>query len=323
MKRELLRCFRRKTTYVVLYLEIIIFVALVVYSSKTIVNKNNIGNYLGKYDSKEELEKLYNEEKQSFDDNRDDYLLLGLDLQPIYDRFEVYMYMLNHYEDYRNVALYSEAEPYATKDSLGTMFTYEDYTSIILLVFSAFLAAYIFSADFTGKRHVFLYVGRNRLKIVWEKFLSFLIIILINFMILFLIGAFFNYISSTHIKKVLVMTATGVKEIPFWLSYILDNIGMLVLVIIYSLAFYSIAVLTKNEIATGIGSLIYFAVIQFANYLIVRNMLDASPLGSNPLYYVFSDNGNLSTWLLVAGIELIVISFLAFIGCLKFKSSRL
>lgn len=317
MKREFRKFFGRRSTVVFFYLLILSFCGLAVYLTTQVHRTNDLSDYLGEYNNPTELRALYDEERALLEENRASYEALGLDVQPLLDRQTVFAYVTENYIEASEAIVYSETAAMDGRDSLSVLFSLSSFLLPLLLLSAAVLTSMFFTADFSGNRHRFLYAGRNRFRIVLQKFGAYFTVICGLWGGMQLLSGAYNFLFSKHLSEVLIVSGGSVKALSMagvWLLHVLCN---LLLLLPLFLGFFLLGVLVRNEAAAGILQLLLFGLIFGTAYISEKAPLCL--LGGNALdCYAYSD-APMSQWLLAYTAEL---AFVLLLGIAAFVCLR-
>lgn len=318
MRREFRRFFADRIIVAFGYLIFIMFIILVVRMSKQNMPTNDISGYLGDYDSKEELIDLYEDLKNSVDINKKDYLELGLDMSPIYDRLSVFEYMIMNYHNSQDAVLYSNSYPNESNDAFTVMLTINNYILLLMLLSFAFLSIYFISTDFSNKRHLFLYAGKNRINYLKEKVFSYFLVSVVLYVLFQLLNLLITSVYAIPVKTVIMIVNGKVYGISFIKMWILDSLGIALQLYPYHIAFLVISVLTKNDIIAGISDAAFFFGIRFLcqgseGHSIIKLF------GTSPIYTIAFGDGTFFEWLSAFAIMLVVLVIVCFVSIVMFK----
>lgn len=321
MKREIRKFFSRTSTVVFFYLLILSFCGLTVYLTTQVKQANDLSGYLGKYNSKAELQELYEKEQALLEENISEYKKWGLDIQPIYDRHAVFAYVLGHDMEASEGTVYSDTFLNESRDSLCVLLSMNNYLLPIMLVTAAFLSAAFFTADFSGKRHRFLYAGRNRLQILKRKFLTYFAFAVSIWIGLQVLAGLYNLIFSEHISKVLIVSGGAVRCLPMVSVWLVQIAGGFLQLLPFIIAFFFLGVLVRNETVAGILDIFFFLLIFGTAY--VSEKAPFCLLGGNALdCYAYGD-APISQWWLAYAAELVFVLLLGIAALYRFRKADL
>lgn len=322
MRREIRKFFCRKSTIVFFYITIISFCVLTVHRTNQVTRTNDLSFYLNDYNNKEQLIKGYEELKTSFEEeNKAEYEAMGLELQPIYDRLAVFEYVIEHYMESSEGVLYSETYADTSRDSLCVMMTMNESIYVIMLLVMAFFSIVVFSADFTEKRHRFLYAGQRRMSILGAKFITYLFLSALVYVGLQVLGGVYTFIFSEHIKKVLFVSNGRVVGVPVLVVWLLEIGSLFVCLLPYMLAFFFFGVMVRNETIAGILDALFFVTIRMIATSAERAPL--SVLGNQPLYSIAFGDATALEWGTAYGFLLGVIWLLTLVSIGVFRRANL
>ena len=321
MKRELKKFFSRKSTYIALLLAIASFCMYSIWLTKQTKSAYDISNYLGEYSSKDELEKYYQEDLTSFNENKEEYIEYGFDLEPIYEVHALYEYLLDNYMEYDEASLLKFAALYESRDSLCVMLSLYNGAVIIMFVLMAFLSMAFFSNDFFEKKHRFIYAGKDRIKIMTSKFKAYMLIVVACWIVFGLLGALFNVVFSEHIPNVIMEINGNIFSMPIFMFGLVEFISYFIQLLPFVIAFYFIAVLVRNDITAGILDVILFVLV----YIVTRlsSSIYLNIMGVAPFYNLGMEFSTVGEWLISYGIEVGFISIISIIAINVFKKADL
>lgn len=321
MKREFRKFFCRKSTVVFFYLLILTFCGLTIYLTTQVHRVNDLSIYLGKYENPAEFRALYNEELTLFEANKAAYEELGLDLQPILERQAVFAYVADNYIEASQGVVYSETAANDSRDSLSILFSLDNFLLPLMLLAAAFLVMVFFTADFTGKRHRFIYAGKNRFRIVKKKFGAYFIMICGVWSAMQLLSAMYNFLFSRHISEVLIVSEGSVKGLSIVWVWLLHGVCGFQQLLPLFLGFFFLGVLVRNETVAGILDIFFFLLIFGTAY--VSEKAPFCLLGGNALdCYAYGD-APISQWWLAYAAELVFVLLLGIAALYRFRKADL
>lgn len=257
MIREYKRILHRKTTIYFVYAVIAIFCGLTIRLITTAKDSKSLSDYIGYYNTYEKLYEYYNLTKESINE-----VYNGMDESLIEEKIEnndrinkrliVFEYLLKNYVNSEDAVIYSEGYPFVSKDIVSINFSYSEYITYMMILISIFLVVYILTGDFTGERHRMLYTGYNRMKILREKFVTYITLNIIVMLILEILGGIFASIFADKVKVILLTINGKVYGIKPCIMWILETISLLFQLLPYFVLFFSIGVFLKNDLLTPI-----------------------------------------------------------------------
>lgn len=321
MKREFRKFFNRRSTVVFFYLLILSFCGLAIYLTTQVHRTNDLSGYLGEYNNPAQLQALYDEERALLEENRADYEALGLDVQPLLDRQAVFAYVTENYIEASEAVVYSETAAMDSRDSLSILFSLNSFLLPLLLLSAAVLSAVFFTADFSGKRHRFLYAGRDRFRIMLQKFGAYFTVICGLWGGMQVLSAVYNFLFSKHLSKVLILSEGNVKCLSMAGVWLLHGLCDLVLLLPFFLGFFFLGVLVRNEATAGILDILLFGLIFGTAYISEEGPLCL--LGGNALDCYGYAAAPMSQWGLVYAAELAFVLLLAGAAFVGFRKADL
>ena len=321
MKRELIKFFSRKSTYVAILLAIVSFCFYSIWLTQQAKSAYDISSYLGNYANREELQQKYQNELDSFDDYKAEYEEYGFDLEPIYDVHAIYEYLLDNYMESDEATVLKYSCLYESRDSLCVMLSLNNGAVIIMFVLMAFLSMAFFSNDFFEKKHRFLYAGKNRMKIMASKFKAYMLVVVAFWIVFSMLGAIFCYVFSEHIPNVLMEINGNVFSMPIFLFGMVEFVSCFVQLLPFGIAFYFIGVWVRNDVAAGIIDVILFVFV----YIVTRlfSPIYMNIMGVAPFYNIGMEFSTVGEWLISYGIEVGVISLISIVAINVFKKADL
>ena len=321
MKRELIKFFSRKSTYIAILLAIVSFCFYSIWLTKQAKSAYDISSYLGDYANIEELQQKYQNELDSFEENKAEYEEYGFDLEPIYDVHAIYEYLIDNYMESDEASLLKFASLYESRDSLCVMLSLYNGAVIIMFVLIAFLSMTFFSNDFFEKKHRFIYAGKNRMKIMASKFKAYMLVVVACWIIFGVLGAIFNYVFSEHIPNVLMEINGNVFSMPIFLFGLVEFASYFIQLIPFAIAFYFIAVLVRNDVGAGILDVILFLFV----YIVTRlfSPVYMTIMGVAPFYNLGMEFSTVGEWLLSYGIEVGLVLLITVVSINVFKKADL
>lgn len=321
MKRELIKFFSRKSTYIAILLAIVSFCFYSIWLTKQAKSAYDISSYLGDYANIEELQQKYQNELDSFDEYKAEYEEYGFDLEPIYDVHAIYEYLLDNYMESDEASLLKFACLYESRDSLCVMLSLNNGAVIIMFVLMAFLSMAFFSNDFFEKKHRLIYAGKNRMKIMTSKFKAYMFVVVAFWIIFGALGAIFNYVFSEHIPNVLMEINGNVFSMPIFLFGLVEFASYFIQLLPFAIAFYFIAVLVRNDVGAGILDVILFVFV----YIVTRlfSPVYMTIMGVAPFYNLGMEFSTVSEWLMSYGIEVGLVLLITVVSINVFKKADL
>ena len=303
-----------------LVLEALVFCGLALYGFSRMDERNDLSTYLCSYSSVEELTEARDELAASYEKCKTEYLELCLDTEVIEERLRVFDYVISHYMESSEAVLYSQTSALSTKDGLGAGLTMLFVVALIMIFAGAVFAVFLFAGDFSGKRYVLLYCGRNRLKLAGEKFRTFLLLLAGNYLVLALVSAVYIRIAAVPVRYVLIFSNGDVRRLPFAAVYGFTLLGQLLQLLPYWVIAFLTAVLSRNEFVTLAAGLILIKVPEMLEEFFE---LEQPIFIQTPLDYVASEMGTLSQWACHYALEWAVIGVIGVLILLRFRRVRL
>lgn len=325
MKFELKKMLLRSNTLIFVYCIILFFIGTLIYGTLQMKSASDLGEYLGAYNTQEELVKLAEENQASFEENKEDYENLGFDLEPLYERIKVFDYAIANHITQKSAVLFSLSLPFETKDSVGMMLTVNVIILICMLLSSSYLSVTMIDTDFSGKQSRFLYSANSRMGILKDKIKAFLLSACVIYLVLQLAGAILGRIFSTQINTVLFLVDGKVYGISYWIAELYEMLGGLVQLLPIVLLFFAFSVVTRQEEIAVILDIACFLLI-----FVVISDLGAeqenailSSVGCNPFYQVAYGLSSVSEWMIAYAVEMALAVVLNVLGVLIFRKSKI
>ena len=318
--REFKKIFARKITYIALFLAVAtLCVTSIIYTQKS-SGSNNIGVYLGEYNNRDELLKNYETELKSFEESKENFREYGLDLQPIYNWHAVYEYLLENYLEQEDVVYYN-VTLFESRDSLCILISINFIVIIVMLVLTAFLSMLFFSSDFMEKKHRFLYAGKDRMKILKCKFVSYILTVLGCWFVFSVLSGIFTYAFSDRIPYVIFVNNGDVSCMHIFIVGILESISVLIYLLPFVVIFFCFGVIARNDIVAGVLDIVFFGVVSGVKQ-ISENVI-ISFIETMPFYTIAMGFSTVKEWLISYGIELLIVAIICFISVNIFKKADL
>lgn len=325
MKIELKKLILRSNTMLFVYVIGILFFGTLVYGTLNMHAAGSLGDYLGTYDSQEELEQLARENQELFDENKAEYEDLGWDLEPLYERIRVFDYAISHEIAQKDAFYYPNLVLFQSRDSVGVN-EMVNYAAIICILLSAgYLSVTMVAADFSGKQSRFLYAGRNRMTVLWRKFRTYLITLGGIYVFLETIGLLLGMIFSTKLQTVLFTADGKVYGMSVAVFELLEILGDIVALLPDIMVFFAIAMLTRRQEIAVILDIGWFLLTAFFSselcYILDNDIVGA--VGCCPLETVAYGFATLSQWLIAYLCEAGVVMVLFAVSARVFRRASI
>lgn len=321
MEREIKKFFCKNSTYFAIVLTLAAFCIMSIYLTTTAKSSKNIGTYLGDYKNINELKSDYEQEVAFFEENKEDYEEYGYDLQPIYDVFVIYEFLIDNYMEKDEATMFSTAYLYESRDSLCILLSLNYFSIILMFVVTGLLSIAFFSNDFAEKRHRFIYAGKDRMKIMLSKFGAYMCVVTVVWFIINIISVVFNLAFSEHIPNVIIVSNGVVKCIPIFVVGLIECVGGYIQLLPFIIAFFFVGVLVRNEIVAGLLDIGLFVLVFFVLRMFENKTLDN--MGTEPFYNMTMYGTSFGEWFLGYVIELAFVALLSIIAVVNFKKADL
>lgn len=259
-----------KIQYLVLL--ILMFIALIffirsgfVVSEADIDKDYNFIVIIDKYDSIEELQKLYNNNKMLLEDatNNIPGMSVGGDIGLLEKKDVLYRYLLKNQLPYDSCVLMTRG------NNLNTQFSFLGFVNdpycVFIYVICMLVGSFAFAKDFNlGTAKLVYTIGQSRTKIVLKKYLVGLIIVTaiasIGFSIFSIIG---SYLSKNGVQYALAIVDGQAYGFNYFQCYLLYLSNILIFTVMTYSVIYFISVLICNTNGSLVCAILIFIVFNF------------------------------------------------------------
>ncbi len=320
MRFELKKQVLRSGTLIVTYAIALLFFVIVFRTSGKMTTTNDLSHYLGSYSSQEELIQMAKENQNAYDANKEDYIALGWDLEPLLTRIKVFDYAIENEIESDKAGMYFNLEPFTAKDSTSVMETMNFLILIIGIIVSAILSISLFATDFSHGQSRFLYSANQRSVVIKDKVKVYFLIIVAVSLAIEVFSTVMQLIFATKVPLVIFVYNGEVFSLRFWVVFLIEIVSWFIQLFPFTLAFLAFAMLTRNELLSGVLDIGFFVLI--VNVLERVEQGKIRFIGTSPFLTVMCGNSTIAEWLFANLIEFVVVAVLFAVAIVRFRKAQ-